>query len=73
MSEKAIQNHKAGKRFILNFTIKKGKYSVLVIRQRAVFSLFGEIYVRQGGDLFNNSFPPKFQMRHEGFSFYGRR
>ena len=37
--------------FILNFTLKWGKYLVLVMRQGVVFSLFGEIYVRQEGDL----------------------
>ena len=35
------------------------------------FSLFGEIYVRQGE--VNYNLFTKFIMRHEGFSFYGLR
>ena len=37
VSEKAMLSHEAGRHFILNFTIKQGKYSVLVMRQRVVF------------------------------------
>ena len=51
MSERAILSHEAGRHFILNFTIKYGKYSVFVMRLGVVFSLLGEIHVRQGGDL----------------------
>ena len=31
MSEKAMLSHEAGRHWILNFTIKYGKYSVMVI------------------------------------------
>ena len=51
VSEKAILSREAGRHFISNFTIKYGKYSVLVIKQEVVFSILGEIYLRQGGDL----------------------
>ena len=50
MSEKAI--HEAGMHFILNFTIKQGKYSVMVIGRGLFLRLIGEIHMRQGGDLY---------------------
>ena len=37
MSENAILSHEAGRNFILNFTIKYGKYLVLRMRQGVVF------------------------------------
>ena len=52
VSERAILSHEAGTYFILDFTIKwGGKYSVLVGEMELFFSLFGEIHVRQGGNL----------------------
>ena len=42
----------------------------MVIGRGLFFSLFGEIYMRQGGDLQLFS---KFHVRHEEFSLYGPR
>ena len=56
MSEKAMLSHEAGRHFYLNFS------------GGLLLSLFGEIHMRQGGDL---QFISKFQQRHEEFSFYG--
>ena len=54
-------SHEARRHFILNFIIKWGEYSVLEMRKE-LFSLFGDINMRQRGGV--NLFP-KFQVRLE--------
>ena len=64
MSEKAILSHKAGRHLILNFALNRvnlglgdevgGCFSVDLVKYREVII-----------NLFS-----KFQLRHEGFSFY---
>ena len=68
MSEKAMLSHEAGTRSILNFTI----VIVMVIGRGLFLSLFGEIHMRQGGEMIYNLFP-KFHVKHWGFLFYGPR
>ena len=65
-------SHEAGRHFILNFTIKYGKSSVMPIGRGLFLSLFGEIHMRQGGEMIYNLFP-KFHVKHWGFLFYGPR
>ena len=51
MSEKTILSHEAGMHFVLNFTIKKSKYSVLVLGAGGCFSVY-LVKGRQGGHLY---------------------
>ena len=64
VSEEAILSRVTRRHFILNFTIKYSKSSVMVIGRGLFLSLFGQIPIRQGSDLFS-----KFHVRPEGFSF----
>ena len=50
VSEKAMLSHEAGTHYILNFTMKYGQYTVMVLGKMLFLSFFGEIHMRQGGD-----------------------
>ena len=59
VSERATLSHEAERHLILIFTIKWNKNSVSATRRGLFLSLFGEINMRQGGNLYNLF--PKFQ------------
>ena len=49
VSEKAVLSHDAGRHFTLNFTIKQGISSVMVMGRGLFLSSFGGIHVRHEG------------------------